>query len=324
VIFFEWDDYDYLRLFLIIESRATSYVIDNEIIAWWPYYGDCPGSPKKALNLLIELYSAQHGQLTLPNELRRHFAIDESKLPIIGLHDPCLVGYIERGRKHWCLDFSIKINDKERYPVFLYKVKFNDNPLPISVKLSPKETFLALANICSSSFTKMFHIYRINHSADLSTKDKIKQIIDMQYDERRKWTKLNNDKKLRLESKRIHSFVFDYLIFLEKRIIDGSILPFELLKLSGAHVLVELTNVPIVNSFLLKILEEFPFQRKVSYNKKLLCYTLFQILKRKANWLQLHPELEELILLSPLNNSSLLDTLDREINKKALYGYDKR
>ncbi|NHJ49594.1 MAG: hypothetical protein FK733_17525 [Asgard group archaeon] len=241
---------DYIPLFILQNDPIMIYIIDNQLFGcqqygFWGYYG-----LEKSYNVLLELYTKCKTELALPKTLITHFETMEPK-SIEAIFDFVIggKGYLDNYYLDFQLDYNVTTNQ-----VILDQFVFNDHPLTYQVKTSPNEAFLILSN----------HLVNCRRNAiafDYETKEfKIVHVVD------------------KSDIKQANQYVVDYFTHILSKIESGQINPFKLLQLNGAGLLEHISKIPAVQEFYVEMMHELIYYKKLSFNKKLLYYSMISLL----------------------------------------------
>lgn len=206
--------------------------------------------------------------------------------------DPCLCGYREEWFSNRCLAVKMVIEQEaEEQPVRFYDVALLEsgdtlgvfvNSYPGEVRLTIKEAFLLLSNICLTSI-----------GVSLCYGKTAAEPYDFPLTRGQMQEKYKNIKEdvhyFGYKDKLFDEYSVDYIEYILDQIRRKEITLEEILRLSGAHLLVEyLHREPAVQSFIKEKKEELLSRGKELEEGRKITYTTLVLL---AKWSDLLPEL---------------------------------
>ncbi len=282
-------------LFLHFSIPIVTYIIDNKVFACEDDMQTTEMYPKRAFELLHQIYSLKIGKEIIPKEFYIHFKNNTPPKPEKPFH--CLIG-IGQYEGHvgliGCLDLSIRETMDESHPIELYDFVYNNRRLDFVVSLTPLETFLIFANLVTNTYC--------NHSLFLH-----KQIDMKTFDETRIKEETKNNRTFSEDP--IAFFAIDYFGFIRRSLLSNKLTPYEILRTGGTVILEILSTIKQVQSFIEEMLQKTLKHEKLSLNTKILYYTLFDHLSESN--LPIGKEVEQFYY----QNQDILKGLDAEVRK---------
>ena len=300
----------FMPIFWFQEQPIEIYMVNNELLYYSPQAG-CHdnGSSNRAFLLLAKLFNHTNTSKELPDELKPFFTQEKTfKLKLVPLYED-LLGWNDPYGFSVYMDLALEINPENNDLVKLKDFAYRDKRMNLEMTLSAKETFILLANICTS---KLIDTFGTTLGASFHNWDFEKLIKDdivnnwstfhkVYVRQRRKkdYTAkqtVGDIESRYLEEFWIPKFSLTYLKFLREELLKGNITPLEILRLSGAGVLMLLVvNFDPVKNFIKTILMELKKPNKLSKNRKLMYYTLLEICRDKLQFFNSGAEILKII-----------------------------
>lgn len=282
-------------LFLHFSRPIVTYVINNKVIACEDDIQMTDMYPKRAFELLHQIYSLKIGKEIIPKEFHIHFKNNTPPKPKKPFH--CLIGmgqYYGHAGLIGCLDLSIRETIDESHPIELYDFVYNNRGLDFVVSLTPPETFLIFANLVTNTYC--------DHGLFLD-----RQINMKTFDETRIKEETKNNSTFSEDP--IAFFAIDYFSFIRKSLLSNKLTPYEILRTGGTFILEILSTIKQVQSFIEEMLQKMLKHEKLPLNTKILYYTLFDHLLESD--LPIYKEVEQFYY----QNQDILKGLDAEVRK---------
>jgi len=287
---------DYIPLFLHVEDPIATFIIDNEFIGCM-HAGGRERWPNKAFTILRQLYEATITRSQLPERFREHFTDTEeihSKKPY-----HCLIGedFAPQGIECFlCLTVNVEVRENKGLHVLLSNFKLDEEPLNYRFSLSAKEAFFIFSNICSNTRCASYEAILDKARIKIFNKSIIEKNSRDLYQHATSLSPIDH-------------FVLDYIDNLQEKLFSQLIAPYEILRASGARLLVLLAGLKPVSRFIDETLEQIRNFNNLSINEAAMYYTFLKSLrtfKRKE-----FPNVEQFIK----NDDSLITYLEDKIIK---------
>ncbi|MHA1304605.1 MAG: hypothetical protein ACTSPI_12985, partial [Candidatus Heimdallarchaeaceae archaeon] len=323
----------FMPIFWFQEQPIEIYVINNKLLGGFPKSGAFNnGYSTKAFYLLSELYNNPYTKKILPKSLEHFF--EESKVkeikPVSSLY-VYLLGWNDPNGYTTHMDLDIAILEEQDKDVILKDFTFDGMPMDIQIPLTSYEAFILFANICTSklaenyigivsandlcwNFEFLIKNNKLEHWDDLY-QVRVQKMIDNHPKEARPIVEKNYLENLDVKLW-IPEFSLYYLKYLREQLLAEKITPLEILRLSGAAVLMLLAidNKPIEN-FIEQILEELKDLNHLSFNRQIMYYTFLELCKDK-----LYDPKKEKQILNRIddfykNNYAILHSIESKLDK---------
>ena len=289
----------FMPIFWFQEQPIEIYVINNKLLGAKTGYGGFDnGSPHRAFKLVMELYNNPFSKKAIPESL--WMFLDEVESPEIGnvssLYE-YLLGWHDPHANTVYLNLDIKIRENKKQSVLLQNFTFRDMVLNVEFSLSCFEAFILFTNICLSKRIEhlgmVFGSNKIDWNFEKIAREKGLEKWDDYYEVYVDEIVRNHPKKMEDELRKRYSednkagncishFSLNYLFYLREQLINKTITPMEILRLSGAAVLTYLApDFQPIENFILQIIEEMKKPEKLSLNKKIMYTTLLEMCNDK-------------------------------------------
>jgi len=256
---------DYLPLFIASNEPILIYVVDNVLVDYKINCGVDYSSSYYSLLFLKELVKNTNIKLTIPEELIKNYL---AKIPKENLYFPCLSGKLF-GWNNRCLAASMTIENNLVHLSNFKNIFSRDSPVckvsqyTNELLLSPEDAFIILANICVDGCN--INVPYLSTGADGFDIEFLKNKIKSYYANLGIATTALNK-----------NFAIDYLAFLREQLRTKHFTPEQLLNLSGSLTLVNLADLPVVESFINKANTQFlDHYDSLTINQKITYATLY-------------------------------------------------
>ncbi|MHA1355335.1 MAG: hypothetical protein ACTSR1_09210, partial [Candidatus Heimdallarchaeota archaeon] len=203
----------YIPLFLNLTSPLGVVIIDNDLIGCFPEIGE-KQHPAKSFQLLYLLTKNRRG--SVPHQLKSHFTLNNEDSIFNSIPEDCLIGELD-DTYYRCLKADISFFKDSQLPVLLHNFRFNHNNTEFSslnyeIKLSYREAFHLLSNLCASGCCNFFHGYlqrnqRMTYNKQLLIKE-IKENYEYNIDTNFRYAELYNTFLM---------FSLDYIDFIQSK-----------------------------------------------------------------------------------------------------------
>ena len=253
---------NHLPLYLLQEDGMLIYVIDNQIfgcesLSGFGYYGT-----SKSLNMLKKFSQITKDIFKIPEAIN-DFLLQYEPVEVEDVFD-FIIG--AKGYYGWrYIDFDISLTAELN--ISFHSFVYEGRNLPHKFVISPKDAFIILTNHmvnCRSHFLKY------DFREDKMDYGRLPERYDTQ-----------NPIAISLHNRLTDSIKFAKLCseYFLHEIQSKKISPFELHRLNGAHIIELLKSVPIVQSYILKIIEELLIEvPEFQYNRNVMNYSLLNII----------------------------------------------
>ncbi|HUT82150.1 MAG TPA: hypothetical protein VMZ29_13190 [Candidatus Bathyarchaeia archaeon] len=273
---------DSLPLFIHGFDPFRVWVVKDKIITCGEYW-DLNLSRLVAFSFLCDLYRNRKCRNSIPKEF--HEILQESiNNEYVCTHFPCIMGQFDLEGRTQCLAMKMGIyeNDKDIFIKFydflvidcvscVFSKEFPYLTQEDEIYLSVEEAFFLLANICSSLVN--MHLYYTNKRKSFDL-EYIQGKLAARY-------KKNLNRKGNPENGGMYltdSFTALYCQYLLEQFANKNLSPKTILRLSGAGVLMYLTDSPSVQVFFREIFHELQTNfTNLTRNQKIQFYTLLEI-----------------------------------------------
>ncbi|MHA1157029.1 MAG: hypothetical protein ACTSQK_13060, partial [Candidatus Heimdallarchaeota archaeon] len=283
-----------LPLFWYQGQPIEIYVLNNNLLGAITDAGSFDwGSAARPFQLLYELNEKTTIGKELSVELRNFLEnIDFQNIKARSQLFEYLLGWNDPYSKIPYLDLELKNHPKKEDTMVLYNIIYRNAKLDFEIELTNFETFILLANIYISKFLDDFEGLILSEGKNWSL-ERFQEIgmID-------RWGELSSEENAIIKensegkkqsqafpwkSKKEH-FSLLYLKYIRELLITKKITPLEILRLSGAPVLVILApNFSLIYEFVKQILEELQKVEQLSFNRKIMYFTLLEMIDDKLN-----------------------------------------
>ncbi|NHK32584.1 MAG: hypothetical protein FK730_14620 [Asgard group archaeon] len=269
---------DKIPLFFYAKDPIGVFIIDNELIKF-ELIGDLRNSGQYAFYLLSKLSGNELIANKLPEKLVQkqleYFA--NIKVPW-----PCITGILFETNHCKCLSVKVTIKKTDKKPLIHFSdfalmnghaVKFMIDEIPGEVFLEPSDAYILLANQVATCYSDLlFQTYNEKH------KEYYRKYLRENILNHFKRKTAPNFGPLTFNPK-YTAFSLDYFEYLEKQLLNGKIIPFDILKLSGPMIINKLSvfmlETKIINEFIektaLELIDNYDF---LSTNHRIMYYTL--------------------------------------------------
>ncbi|NHK30365.1 MAG: hypothetical protein FK730_03375 [Asgard group archaeon] len=302
-----------ITLFLNLEDPIAVYIINNKMVLF-NSYGGAETTPYKAYTILQDIVNYKEVDAVFPREL---ISLLRKRKPIKEKNNfqQNLVGWKESQTCYLCFDLNLIKDDNEQKVVRLNKLIFMEHEVKTEIQLSVKDALFIFANICANSLSKSYdYKYLINKEYSID------QLVKKQYNMVKK---RGNIPEFVFEvGTDITRFAFNYLEFIRKELKENNITPRKILNLSGALVLVNALDKPIVFSYLQNICKELIGIERLSSNQLIVDYTFLKLAVGNTNLIYGPGIITETLKKYYDVNRDHLDRL--EINLKEEYPFSKK
>lgn len=278
----------YIPLFVNFVDPIAIYIIDNELIGC-NEYGFRDRLPNRAFELLHELFSSPIGKKGFPSSLSKHFQINP--FPQLLFPEKCLTGEENYfGGLVFCLDLNLYFRAEKPLPILFHNVTFEGVPLGYEIELSPCDAFLILSNICIDHAVESFQAYTKNS-------------------EKKEYSRALLPQKIFTFHKLTTLYAVDYLDHICSCLREGLLTPLELLRTGGQNILVLLSSLEPVESFIDQMLDRLQTPSSLSTNYKNVYYTFLKVLSDSG--LLIYPKIKRFYD----DNAHLIRQLKTEIER---------
>jgi len=253
-----------LPLFLHVTDPLAIIVVNDDLIVRQRSAGGVL-YPYRSLELLFQLYSDPFGKTVVPKRFHTH--LDNKELQSKVRKSNCLVGLdeeLEPDVLYLCFNFDMTITQNKNPYAHLKNFSYNKKPLNYELEISASDIFQILANICVEQ-----QLPNILSKIDLFEKSIFKTDFIT-----------NSDVST---NTRFFKFVWEYIAFMQEKIIAGTMNLLDVLKLSGIPLFEVLYVMPNVHSFINNSIGQLiKSYDELSRNEKIIFYAL-------ARCIQFHP-----------------------------------
>ncbi|MBY9001074.1 MAG: hypothetical protein KGD64_09180 [Candidatus Heimdallarchaeota archaeon] len=253
------DDVLSLPLFLYFDDSIVTYVIENRLLVCTDMINFEEQNPFKAFEILRVLFSTDKSKKHLPSQFY-HFFNKEDYIRDSTL-ERCLIGedYTpEFGKSVLCVRLDAELKTSQDMKVLLHNIIYDTKPLNQNVILSIEEAFLIFANLCTNAFKNNYYTQLKQSNRRVFDRSIIKQYDD--------------DSPLKI----INNFCIDYLDYLKKLLVEGSLAPKNLLRTCGIGALHLFSEIQPVNDFILSMLTELQYPESLPLTLKIAYFTLLK------------------------------------------------
>lgn len=288
------DDKDdiYLPLFWFQGQPIEIYVLKNRLLGAQTNAGSFDwGSAARPFQLLYELNKKTEIGNKLPSELKKYLdTIDFETIKASSSLYKYLLGWDDPYANVPYLDLNLQTHLTKKDTVVFYEIFYLDQKLDIKIEVTTFEAFILLANIYISKFLMNLEIL-IRQEGPNWNLERLKEIglVD-------NWGELSSEENaIKLADNDVRknnpgypwtpkkeTFSYVYLKYIYELLVSEKITAFEILQLSGAPTLVILTPfVPVFQNFVKQILLVLKENEKISFNRKIIYFTLLEMIMDK-------------------------------------------
>jgi len=315
-----------LPLFVTRGSNFSTIVINNEILGC-DISHSMDGEALKSFNILRKLDRKSLFKDLIPDDLVKQL-VSKKKLMFANVFS-CVVG-TDDFRLADCLKFKVKIDSKNKSNVILDSITVNKIPINTQVRLSPQEAFILFANICcifkgiflkrtieykKISIFKGIFLKRTIEYKKISLID-FHAIRELKHEESKSW---RDHFTLTHWTSAAELFVVDYLEYIYNRLLDSSITPFELLRLSGASILDYFADLEIVQEFSKKVIAKVKEAEKLALDELLFYFSFLESIQLNSKSGQVISKFYQENILEKKYPTKKIESE----NKKTIYRYVK-
>jgi len=261
-------DKDYIPLFLQINDRINSMIIDNTLLGTSTDLSSCNHFPYRAFTLIMQLFHNDLTREVFPERLQNILDIDFTINK--GFYHELLVGEEDQNYYHFGITLDMKITDDSVAPVQLDNIQYNNGsnffPLKRVITLTPQQALYIFSNILLNDRIYLYnHIYHHEKFLKTTLSDFTADVI-----EHDSW-RLNRYGKVYTI---LNRFSFEYLHHIAIEILGNQLSPASLLHYSGATVLGFLRHLPPIDTYLSEVIDILRNYASGSINQEVLYYTL--------------------------------------------------
>ncbi|MHA1346442.1 MAG: hypothetical protein ACTSU7_08600 [Candidatus Heimdallarchaeaceae archaeon] len=248
-----------LPLFLYFDDTIVTYVVGNNVLGCTDMINFEEQNPFKAFEILGILFFTDKLKQHLPSQFYHYF--NKKKYMTDSSTDRCLIGEdytSESGNSVLCLRLDAEMKTDQTMRVLLHNITCDGRALDEDVELSIEEAFLIFANLCTNAFKNNYYAQMKQSKRKVFDSSIIKQY--------------GHDSPLKI----INNFCVDYLDYLKKSLIEGTILPIDILRTSGIGAIHLFSEIQPVKDFILSMLNELKHYQLLPIKLKIAYYTLLQ------------------------------------------------
>ena len=256
-----------IPIFLHIEDTVSTFIINNELIGCM-YSGGRQRWPNKAFTILRQLYESPITRNQLPKRFCDYFLNTEDIHSEKPYH--CLIGedFTPIGIDYLCLTINVKVRENKDLPVLVSNFELGGDPLNHRIELSSKEAFFIFSNILSNTRCISYDIILDKTGKEIFDGSIIEKYIVSQHQ--------HSSSLIAVDC--FDRFVLSYIDFLQEQLLSDLICPNEILRLSGARLLVLLSGLEPVSRFMKKTLKKIEHYNSLSINETAMYFTLLRSL----------------------------------------------
>lgn len=293
-----------LPLFIHQEEPLLVYVLNNRLLRFHNH-GGYDRSYIKAYYFLYLMNNNEKSKQYIPEQLRKYLKKEIKAERILGY--PLIGEYDYSTQK---LDAQIEIAKTKKEPIMVYNIRDHEKLLDETIKLGGQEAFYLFANIATNARCAWF-----------------REFLEKEEREELNLTLLKNkasenankggfEKETRKAVENAYNFMLDYLAYLRAQLQKNEVSIKEILRLSGARILVFLAEfeqelIPITD-----ILETSSKQENLHRNEILCYYTLFELYRSNINYWGKESEQAEKFNQKYREKQVFIKKLREEINKR--------
>jgi len=246
-------------------GKNSVILLNNELVGYSPVHS-LTFNDFLIHNLLKKLYQSAEMRKIIPKELCDNFDFQSDYLHEERFH--CLFGN-NLGIEKTCFAFSLRIDEKSR-DIYLNNFSYGNTPVNQEVTLSFQDAFFSFANLLINSvFDNILQLLEM-HDKKISDIEYLKkQIIE---------DSLCFEERFKMKDPKSNAMLFsiDYLNYIRNKTEQGILSPSYILKENGLSTIMCLCNSPPFHSLILNILDKFNDIESLTFNQKLLFFTLIE------------------------------------------------
>jgi len=263
-------DKDYIPLFISINDRINSMIIDNTLLGCSKQISSCNHYPYRAFSLIMQLFRNELTREVFPKQIHDLLDVDFN-IPNWFFRD-MLVGEEDQNYYHYGLKLDMSITEDSPTSIIINNFQYNNGyeffPLNREITLTPQQAFFTFSNILLNDRCFIFdYAYRTPQDLlKISLENFSKEIL--RFDS---W-RLNRYGKA---YKILNLYSFAYLKYFIMELQNNNLKPASLLHYSGARLLGYLRHLPSIDMYLLDVINLLKDQvNPPPLNSQVLYFTL--------------------------------------------------